>query len=162
MIRPVRPDDVPFLWDMLWEAAAVDVGMRALGKDAALDRPENCKYVEGWGRPGDVGVVALDETGQRLGAAWYRRFPRDAKGYGFVGPDVPELAIGVAPAARGRGVGTALLDALLAMARGRDERALSLAVDRRNPARALYERYGFHDVDSSDPNDPSVTMLLTL
>ena len=162
VMRPVRPDDVPFLWDMLWEAAAVDEGMRGLGKAVALDRPENRKYVEGWGRPGDAGVVALDETGQRLGAAWYRRFPAEAKGYGFVAPDVPELAIGVVAAARGRGIGAALLAALLAMARGQGERALSLSVDRRNAARALYERSGFRDVEGADPGDSSATMLLTL
>jgi GNAT superfamily N-acetyltransferase len=160
-IRPVRPDDVPFLWDMLWEAAAVDAGIRALGKDAALNRPENRKYVEGWGRPGDAGVVALDDSGQRLGAAWYRRFPAEATGYGYIAPDVPELAISVVAMARGRGIGSALLDALLTVAREQGERALSLAVDRRNPARALYLRHGFRVLEGSNPGDVSITLLVT-
>ena len=161
-IRPVQSHDLPFLWDMLWEGAAVDAGMRALGKDAALDRPENRTYLDGWGRPGDAGVVALGDAEQRLGAAWYRRFPNEARGYGFVAPDVPELAIGVVATARGRGVGGALLDALLALARERGERALSLAVDRRNPARALYQRHGFRDLEGSDRGDASVTMMAML
>jgi GNAT superfamily N-acetyltransferase len=147
---------------MLWEAAAVDEGMRALGKDTALARPENRKYLDGWGRPGDAGVVALDEAGQRLGAAWYRRFSDEAHGYGFVAPDVPELAIGVIASARGKGIGTALLNGLLGMARNQGERALSLSVDRRNPALALYKRIGFRDVDGSDPSDFSATMILVL
>lgn len=162
MIRPVQSHDLPFLWDMLWEAAAVDAGMRALGKDAALNRPENRTYLGGWGRLGDAGVVALDETGQRLGAAWYRRFPAETKGYGFVAADVPELSIGVVPTARGRGIGGALLDALLALARERGERALSLSVDRRNPARSLYQRHDFRDLEGSDPGDPSATMIVVL
>lgn len=160
-IRPTTPDDVPFLWDMLWEAAAVSPEMRARGKEAALTRPENRKYLAGWGRPGDAGVVAIDQTGQRLGAAWYRRFPVDAPGYGFISPDIPEISIGVVPEARGRGVGGALLEALLALACARGERALSLSVERQNPARALYERHGFRDDGLFDPNDGSVTMIVT-
>jgi GNAT superfamily N-acetyltransferase len=160
LIRPIRPDDVPFLWDMGWEATAVDAGLRALGKEAALALPHVRKYLDGWGRPGDAGVVALDEDGVRLGAAWYRRFPVEDPGYGFVSPDVPELSIGVAAAARGRGVGGRLLAALVAMARAQGYRALSLSVDRRNPARALYERHGFRDAGVSGSADSSVTMIV--
>ena len=159
-IRAVQPDDEPLLWNMLWEAAAVAPAMRAIGREAALARPESRKYLDGWGRPGDAGVVAVDETDQRLGAAWYRRFPVDAPGYGFVAPDIPELAIGVIPGARGRGIGTALLDALVRHARANGERALSLSVDRQNPALALYERNGFRDAGISNADDSSLTMIV--
>jgi len=117
-IQPARPHDLAFLWDMLWEAAAVDAGVRAGGKEAALALPEIRRYLDGWGRPGDAGVVARDGTGLPVGAAWLRLFPAEAPGYGFVAPDVPEVAIGVAAASRGRGAGGALLDALLEEARG--------------------------------------------
>lgn len=160
-IRPVQADDLPFLWDMLWEAAAVDAGMRARGKDAALADPLNRKYLDGWGRLGDAGVVAADETGRRLGAAWYRLFLVEAASYGFVAADIPELAIGVAAEARGQGVGSALLDALLAMAREQVYQAVSLSVDRRNPARGLYERHGFRDAGLSAPTESSLTMIVS-
>ncbi len=161
LIRPVHPDDLPFLWEMGWEATAVDPGMRALGREAAFAIPHVRKYLDGWGRPGDAGVVALDAAGERLGAAWYRLFPADAPGYGFVAPDVPELSIGVAARARGQGVGGALLDALLAMARAQGHPALSLSVDRRNPAQRLYARHGFRDAGISDPSDTGLTMIVT-
>ena len=160
-IRPVHPGDLPFLWDMGWEATAVDPGMRALGREAAFANPHVRRYLDGWGRPGDAGVIALDASGQRLGAAWYRLFPADAPGYGFVASDVPEISIGVAARARRRGVGGALLDALVAMARAQGHRALSLSVDRRNPAQRLYARYGFRDAGLSDPSDTSVTMIVS-
>ena len=159
-IRLAQPDDVHFLRDMCWEAVAVAPVMRALGKEAALNRPENRKYLAGWGPPSDAAVVAVDDAGRRLGAAWYRRFPADAPGYGFVAADVPELGIGVAPVARGKGIGGALLAALLAHARETGERALSLSVDRQNPARTLYERHGFRDAGISEPDDSSVTMII--
>jgi len=50
----------------------------------------------------------------------------------------------VAPAARGHGVGTALLDATIAEARTRGYAEVRLDVIDSNPrARALYERVGF-------------------
>src|SRR5690349_14251409 len=103
--RAIREDDLAFVADMLWEAAAVDAGVRAMGKEAAMAQPFVRKYLDGWGRAGDAGVVAVDAAGRRLGAAWYRLFPAEAAGYGYVAPDAPELSIGVAEDARGRGVG---------------------------------------------------------
>jgi ribosomal protein S18 acetylase RimI-like enzyme len=161
-IRLIQPDDEPFLWDMGWEATAVDAGMRALGRDAAFAIPHVRHYLDGWGRPGDAGVVAVTSNGQRLGAAWYRLFPAKDPGWGFVATDVPELSIGVTSDARGRGVGSAMLDALLTLAREQGYRALTLSVDRQNPARRLYERKGFRDAGISEPTDSSVTMIAHL
>jgi len=162
MIRPARPDDEPFLWDMGWAAMAVDPGMRALGQDAAFAMPHVRRYLDGWGRVGDAAVIAVTEDGQRLGAAWYRLFPADDPGWGFVAPDVPEIGIGVTEIARGKGVGSALLDALLTLAREQGCRAVSLSVDRQNPAQRLYQRKGFRDAGVSDPIDSSVTMIVYL
>lgn len=162
VIRGALPDDEPFLWDMGWEATAVDDGLRALGREAAFALPHIRRYLDEWGRPGDAGVVAVAQDGHRLGAAWYRRFPVDDPGWGFVAADVTELSIGVAEDARGRGVGSALLDAILAVAREQGHRAVSLSVDRRNPARRLYERTGFRDAGVCDPTESSVTMIASL
>jgi ribosomal protein S18 acetylase RimI-like enzyme len=162
MIRPAQPDDQPFLSDMGWEATAVDAEMRALGREAAFTSPHVRRYLDGWGRVGDAAVVAVAANGQRLGAAWYRLFPFEEPGWGFVAPDVPELSIGVAVTARGKGVGSALLDALLTLAQEQGYRAVSLSVDRQNPARRLYERKGFRDAGISDPTDTSVTMIAYL
>ena len=160
-IRLAQPHDEPFLWDMGWEATAVDDGMRALGREAAFTIPHVRRYLDGWGRPGDAAVVAVMD-GQRLGAAYYRLFPVEEPGWGFVATDVPELSIGVISEARGTGIGSALLDALLTLAPEQGFRAVSLSVDRQNPARRLYERKGFRDAGISDPTDTSVTMIANL
>ena len=94
--------------------------------------------------------------------ARYRLFSAEEPGWGFIAVDVPELAIGVVAEARGRGIGGALLDALLARAREQRHRALSLSVDRQNPARRLYERKGFRDAGISDPTGSDVTMIADL
>ncbi len=161
-IRPAEPADLPFMWDMLFEAAAVDPGTRAMGKRDALQLPPVRKYLEGWGRLGDAGVVAVDDEGRRLGAAWHRLFGAEERGYGFVASDMPELSIGVAAEARGQGIGGALLNALMEMARQQGYRRLSLSVDRGNPALQLYQRQGFRDAGISAPQDSSVTMVADL
>ena len=135
---------------------------RAAGRDTLMALPQLRRYFVGMGRPGDAGVVAVTADGDRLGVAWYRLFSAEEPGSGFIVVDVPELAIGVVAEARGRGIGGALLDALLALAREHGFRALSLAVDRQNPARRLYERKGFRDAGISDPTDSGVTMIAHL
>jgi hypothetical protein len=95
VIRPMQPDDEPFQWDMGWEAAAMSAEWRAAGRDTVMALPQLRRYFVGMGRPGDGGVVAVAGDGARLGVAWYRLFPPEDPGFGFVAPDVPELGIGV-------------------------------------------------------------------
>jgi len=116
-------------------------------------------YLKGWGRPGDTVMIALVD-GFPVGAAWYRLFKSSRPGYGFVDEKTPELAIAVVPNARGRGVGSAMLDALLDRARASGYPAVSLSVDRRNGgAIHVYEQHGFERVAE---DEDSVTMVCTL
>jgi ribosomal protein S18 acetylase RimI-like enzyme len=154
VVRRGGAQDVRFLRDMLhhayyWkERAPEDTGPGPV----AL-------YVKAWGRPGDTAVIAID-GGFPAGAAWYRLFPRERPGYGFVDERTPELAIAVVPNARGKGVGSALLGALLDRARVEGYDRISLSVDRNNAgAIELYERHGFERVREEDD---SVTMLAHL
>jgi ribosomal protein S18 acetylase RimI-like enzyme len=146
IIRSATPADEPILWDMLFYAANM-VEDGATSSAAARSHPYLAEYVEGWGRPGDVGVVALGSDGNTLGAAWLRRLHGTEKRYAAVADNIPELAIAVAPAAIGQGIGGALLGALLDLARGQYS-AVALSVRARNPARRLYERHGFVVVDT--------------
>jgi ribosomal protein S18 acetylase RimI-like enzyme len=126
-----------------------------------LAQPELRRYVEGWGRRGDVAVVALDRLDEPVGAAWFRLFPADQPGYGFVAPDIPEVSIAVFPECRGNRVGSLLLSTLVTRARAEGYRALSLSVANENPAGRLYARTGF-EVAGADDASSSVTMLLDL
>ena len=118
MIRPAGPGDVRFLTDMLRHAYYWQVG-----KDP--DRPV-ARYVRGWGRPGDAGVIAVEPSGP-VGAAWYRVFKEEDAGFGFVDEQTPELTIAVVPSHRGHGGGAELLQALLDRARDGKLRTEDLA-----------------------------------
>jgi GNAT superfamily N-acetyltransferase len=130
---------------MLVEGFAWRPGSSRPSVSDLLANPHAAVYVEDWGRPGDAGVIA-EEDGEPVGACWYRLFTDARHGYGFVEPDVPELSLAVRDHARGRGVGTELIDAIGDLARVEGHRALSLSVEEENPALRLYERAGFDRV----------------
>jgi ribosomal protein S18 acetylase RimI-like enzyme len=146
-VRPASASDLPFLEDMLFEAAYWRPERARPGREEGLTRPDLAKLLREWGRDGDSGVAAESETGAALGAAWYRFWTPAEHSYGFVSAEVPELAIGVRADARRRGVGAALLRALLARAVHRGVSQVSLSVEIDNPALALYERVGFRKLE---------------
>jgi GNAT superfamily N-acetyltransferase len=157
LMRPATAADLPFLRAMTYEAASWRPGPRPPA-EAVLADPNVAHYVEGWGRRGDLGLIAEDEEAPR-GATWLRLFDESDPGFGFVAADVPELAIAVVAESRGRGVGTALLEAVPALARAAGHRAVSLSVESDNPALRLYERVGFRRVGEAGG---AWTMLLEL
>ena len=106
------------------------------------------RYVDNWGRPGDLALVAT-ETGHRVGAAWFRVFRASQPGYGFVNEETPELTISVVPSRRKHGVGQELIDALLKKASEEGHTAVSLSVEQDSPAVKFYERNGFKAVGES-------------
>lgn len=141
--------DAHFLREMLYEAAA-GMGKSRPPADEVLANPRITAFVDGWGRPGDHGVVA--EWGvQPVGAAWFRVFPDDDLSGGFIGGETPELLIALVPEHRGKGVGGFVLSALLEKARLEGKRSIGLNVPRANlPAIALFRRHGFVVVRDRD------------
>ena len=57
-----------------------------------LAHPQVSIFHEGWGRHGDVALVA-EVDDRPVGLVWYRYFTEEAHGEGFVDEETPELAI---------------------------------------------------------------------
>ncbi|MGB3257934.1 MAG: GNAT family N-acetyltransferase [Ornithinimicrobium sp.] len=150
--------DADFLVQMLVVAAFWRSDRPPGSVREVLSQPQLAHYVTGWPRADDLGVIALDGE-QSVGAAWVRLFPRSDPGYGFVNATTPELSMGVVRMWRGRGVGSLLLEALIAAGRDQGLKTLSLSVEPDNDARRLYERVGFRAVGEVSG---SLTMLLRL
>jgi len=104
-----------------------------------LARPEHARFVEAWGRTGDIAVLALDRRDEPIGAAWCRRF------------DTTEGRIAVYPEFRRQGVGGLLLGSLTARADAAGVDRLNIEVAAENPARRFLARHGFVDA----PGDPN-------
>ena len=157
-IVPIGVGDLPFVRQMLYEAAFWRDPSDAPSLDTALREPELAVYVQGWGRPGDDGLVAR-VGGRPVGAVWVRCFDAEAHGYGYVDELTPELSVAVVQGQRGLGLGRSLVTAMLTQLRLHGTRQVSLSVETDNPARSLYGRLGFVTTGGSDG---AVTMVRTL
>ena len=127
-------------------------------KDVVYE-PSLINYIEDWGRKGDLGFIAIDESSETpLGAAWIRLFSRENPGYGYIDDTIPELTIAVAKDYRGNGLGSQLLQRLVEAAKA-SYSSISLSVSIGNPAVKLYRRFGFETVKE---DTSSYTMLKKL
>lgn len=144
MFRLSTRADPAFLAEMLYEVVYWhdDGSEERPSLEALLAQPEHARFVDAWGRAGDVAVLALDRRDEPVGAAWYRRF------------EAPEMRIAVYPEFRRQGVGSLLLGSLVARARAAGETRLLTTVARENPARRFMVRRGFDD----DPERPGTIM----
>ena len=162
-IRTVLPNEATLIFSFLTLAARMQESGEPIQK--ALRDHELTRNWQNWGRPGDLGLVAeSDSAGYPVSCAWVRLFSREEAGADYVGENIPELAIGTIPAARGLGVGTRVLQALLDLCRARYS-GVSLSVRLDNPAIRLYERLRFRRTSASPiinrVGTESIVMLLS-
>jgi ribosomal protein S18 acetylase RimI-like enzyme len=142
-IRPATKADEPLLWQMLYYASHMDED--GVPPGSAKMNPDLAGYVEDWAaRDDDLGFVAVADD-QAKGAAWVRVMAESPL-YRVVERGTPELAIAVLPDQIGRGIGTRLLQQLLAAARAKHQKMIVLSVRANNPAKRLYERFGFTSI----------------
>ncbi len=73
---------------MLYEAARWNPDWPREPMEEVLAEPMLTRFHQGWGRPGDAGVIA-ELDGVPVGAAWYRLFCVEEPGYGFVDKKIP-------------------------------------------------------------------------
>ena len=138
--------DLPFLWEMLYQSLHVREGRTPFPRQV-LDDANIAHYLTDFGnRAGDDAQVCVTTDGERIGAAWCRRLTSDDPGYGYVHDEVPEVAMAVEASWRGKGVGRRLLQDLLDR-----HPSLSLSVDDENvAATGLYRLLGFVPVETID------------
>jgi GNAT superfamily N-acetyltransferase len=157
-IRDLRPDETDFLREMLYTALAWRPDVELPPREWVLEHSQVAPFHTGWGRGGDVGLVA-EENGVPLALAWYRFFTEDDHGEGYVDDATPEVAVAVVDGQRGRGIGGALMVAIHDRAREQGVARISLSVDPDNPAKRLYVRLGYVDLAPDDENGRMVLEL---
>lgn len=141
-LRPAARSDLATLEGLLLEAVNWCPDRPQLTLEELHGNDMLVRYVEEWPRADDVGVIAEDDD-RVVGAAWFRRFAPDRPGFGFIDELTPEVSVAVDPGCRGRGVGSQLLTALIALGRDRGFESLSLSVESQNRVVNLYRRLGF-------------------
>lgn len=154
--RLLTMSDESLVWRMLAEAA------HEASVAAVRGQPELARYAEGWGREGDLGIGAFDAAADgAVGAGWIRQWPEGMGGFAMADRRLPELALGVLPDHRGRGVGTELLRRIIQSAQGRYP-GIALSVRNGNPVAQLYARLGFRRVVGTETINRAGTLSYTM
>jgi len=142
--RDLISSDQSVLWDWL-HIALWDPPPAGLRPREVLDEPGVRIYAEDWGRPGDIGVVAVVD-GVDAGACWMRVLP-EGVGLASIDDTTPQLGIALEPPYQRRGLGEPLMREALRRAWRADHAKVALTVHPENPAIPLYERCGFGKVE---------------
>lgn len=138
-VRQIKQEEYPELREFLYLSIFVPEGSEPAPR-SLLDEPEFQVYLDRFGeQPHDRGLVAED-GGKLVGAIWARIMDD----FGHIDDQTPSLAISLLPQYRGRGIGTALMEGMLALLKQDGHRRVSLSVQRANcRAVGLYEKTGF-------------------
>ena len=144
-IRALRQDETKVLDTFLYEAIFIPQGVSAPPREI-INLPELQVYVKNFGaEKGDLCLVAQVES-QIVGAVWVRIM----NDYGHIDDETPSFAISLLKEFRSRGIGTALMKAMLHELKQRGYKQASLAVQKMNYAVGMYRSVGFETVDENE------------
>ena len=142
-IREIKESEYPVLPDFLYEAIFIPEGA-AVPPEVIVDSAELQVYYVGFGTSKhDRALVA---EGRVVGAVWCRIM----EDYGHINDATPSLAISVHKAWRGVGIGTAMMQEMLALLYACGYGQVSLSVDKANYAVRMYLAAGFGIVEERE------------
>ncbi len=140
-IREIKPSETNLLEDFLYEAIFQRDEENLLPRDI-INKPEVRVYIEGFGKPDDLCLVA-EIDGAIVGAVWTRILSGEVKGYGNIDDKTPEFAVSLYKEYRNKGIGTELMKKMLNLLRTLGYKRTSLAVQKDNYAVKMYKQVGF-------------------
>jgi len=137
--RPVEPADREFLGELYWDVRREELAPVAWPDQAKRDFVsqqydlQHAHYVKNY--PG-ADLLLIAHGGESIGRVYVYRSAREIR----------LMDIALAPGWRNRGIGTRLIQELIAEATAR-RHALTLHVEPNNPAQRLYRRFGFRLIE---------------
>ncbi|MDE6016208.1 MAG: GNAT family N-acetyltransferase [Acetatifactor sp.] len=147
-IRPIRREEYPLLTDFLYDAIYFPEG--AVGPPREIiEQPELAVYIADFGQPDDLCLVA-ESYGHIIGAVWTRILAGEIKGYGNIDNHTPEFAISVKKDFRQQGIGSKLMQEMIALLKSNGYEKTSLSVNKDNYAYQMYQKLGFQVVKEQD------------
>lgn len=144
LIRELNESEYPLLADFLYEAIFIPEGAEKPPKSIVL-KPELQVYIKDFGKPDDHCLTA-EVSGRIVGAVWTRIM----NDYGHIDRETPSFAIAVFEEYRNKGIGTAMMRAMLKLLRDKGYKRASLAVQKNNYAVRMYKAVGFEIVGENE------------
>jgi len=145
IIREISPSEYSLLENFLYEAI-FQRNENNLAPRSIIEQPELKVFIEDFGKPDDYCLVA-ECDGKIAGAVWTRILCGEVKGFGNIDNETPEFAISLYKEYRNKGIGTALMKAMLILLKSKGYKKTSLAVQKDNYAVKMYSKVGFNIVD---------------
>jgi len=158
VIRGIRPSEFPLIEDFMYEAIYHPDPSHPYPK-AVIYYSQVRVYWDNWGNGTDDHCLIALADDKPIGAVWIRIFHGELKGCGYIDEHTPEVAIALFEEYRNQGIGTEMMNQMMALMRGKGYQQVSLSITKGNPAIRLYERLGFKVVDE---NEEDYIMLMDL
>ena len=144
-IRQIQQDETPLLNQFLYEAIFIPKEVKA-PPQSIIENEELQVYVRNFGHePDDRCLVA--ECDERIVGAVWTRIMHD---YGHISDDTPSLAISLYKEYRNKGIGTKLLEKMIALLQNDGYSQVSLSVQKANYAVGMYQKAGFDVLQETD------------
>ena len=143
--RPMTDQDLPFVAALFASTRAEEVaatGWPAEMQAAFLDQQHQAQHHHYRLAYPDGEWLIIERGGAAIGRLYVNE----------TGSELSLIDISLLPEARGAGLGSAIMADLLAYAAAREE-SIELYVEKYNPARRLYQRLGFDEVEDAGVYD---------
>ena len=145
IIREMKQEEFHLLANFLYEAIFVPNGVEPPPK-SIIYRPELQVYISDFGKSEHDIALAAEVKGEIVGVVWVRIM----NDYGHIDDKTPSFAISLYKEYRSRGIGTALMKAMLSTLKQRGYKQASLSVQKANFAAELYRKLGFQVVQENE------------
>ena len=140
-IREIRETEYSLLEDFLYEAIFIPEGV-APPPRSIVAAPELQVYIEDFGTWKHDKALIAEMDHKVIGAVWVRIM----NDYGHIDDQTPSFAISLYREYRGLGIGTKLMERMLAILKACKYERASLAVQKANYAVKMYRKLGFEIV----------------
>ncbi len=144
-LRRLRDNEIKLLQDFLYEAIFIPEGVEPPVREI-IYQPELKIYYENFGKGKADYCIVADDDGRVIGAVWTRLM----NDYGHVDDNTPSFAISLYKEYRGQGIGTRMMNEMLALLKEKGYKQASLAVQKANYAVRMYEKVGFRTVNENE------------
>ena len=145
IIREMNENEYPLLEEFLYNAIFIPKGVPKPPRDI-IKNADLQVYIKDFGKQKCDYCLAAECDNKIIGACWVRIM----NDYGHIDNETPSFAISVLEEYRGRGVGTELMQKMLALLKAKGYKRASLAVQKANYAVRLYKNVGFEIVDENE------------